>query len=483
MTSPPDLLPVRRQWIVAITLGEAATSTEEGNSPAEFPPAPLSNDDLARAIEKIAKRLAPRLQGDLAYSLVPDPVHRALGESLCESGHSLHLVVPGEKRLCISGNLGVIDSKAVTLNVPPIRGERDDHWGDCHCWLESVADIRIHIGRVNIRPESPKKPTVSIDPFTGKMEFSGFPQDDFLTDVEFEKTARYLHARSGTPTKLDEVEILASAVAKKSGPLFRFLQTGSLFLNLIPSFILALGALLLWMPNTVALWRFGAATAAAFFAIGLRRLATRRQWLAARAVAEICRSLLASNRILDPLFPPSARFLPRYATLARSLAIQHFQTHPPDPFAPLAFRDLYSQQRIAGQIKYYGDQSRVAKQRLRWIRGIFLVFTALSTIASTLALLSQLDLLPWLTDEMDKRWISGSAALAFPAIAAAAIGYLGVTESTRRAEYFADLADHLNQRKELLDCLESESAIAEAVRETEGILLEEVAGWLRRQVF
>jgi hypothetical protein len=456
---------------------------EADSSPPELPDHPLSPDDLARAIEKIKKRLAPRVQGDLAYSLVPDQVHRAFGEALCERGHSLHLVVPGEKSLCLSGDLGVICSKAVTLNVPPVRGDSSDHWVDCHGWLESVADIRIQIGRVLIRPESPKKPTVSMDPFTGTSEFSGFPKDDLLTDVEFEKTARYLHARSGTTTKLDEVKILASAVAKKSGPLFRFLQTGSLFLNLIPSFILALGAMLLWLPDTVALWRFGAATAAAFFAIGLRRVATRRQWLAARAVAEICRSLLASNRILNPLFPPSSRFLPRYATLARSLAIQHFQTHPPDPFAPLAFRDLYSQQRIGGQIEYYGDQSRVAKQRLRWIRGIFLVFTALSTVASTLALFSHLDLLPWLTQEMDKRWLSGSAALAFPSIAAAAIGYLGVTESARRAEYFADLADLLTKRKSLLDRLESESAITEAVRETEGILLEEVAGWLRRQVF
>ncbi|MCC6882895.1 MAG: hypothetical protein IT576_12140, partial [Verrucomicrobiales bacterium] len=368
-------------------------------------------------------------------------------------------------------------------NGPPVRGDGIDHWTDCLGWLEAVADIRIHIGRVFIRPESPKKPTVLIDPYTGKSEFTGFPREGVLIDAEFEKTARYLRSQSGTIETLDEVKILASSLARKSAPLFRFLQTGSLFLNLIPGFIVALGAMLVWLPDTVALWRFGAATAAAFFAIGLRRLATRHQWLAARAVAEICRSLLASNRILDPLFPPSARFLPRYATLARSLAIQHFQTHFPDPFAPLAFRDLYSQQRIGGQIDYYGRHSQVAKQRLRWIRGIFLVFTALSALASTLALLSQLDLLPWLTEEMDKRWISGSAALAFPAIAAAAIGYLGVTESSRRAEFFADLAALLTKRKALLDKLESESAITEAVRETEGILLEEVAGWLRRQVF
>ncbi|MCC6881014.1 MAG: hypothetical protein IT576_02585, partial [Verrucomicrobiales bacterium] len=121
MPSPPALLPVRRQWIVAITLGEAETRAEVAESAVEFLNQPLSPGDLTLAIEAIKEELTPRVRGDLAYSLVPDQVHRAIGESLCGRGHSHHLVVPGEKSLCLSGDLGVICSKAVTLNVPPVR--------------------------------------------------------------------------------------------------------------------------------------------------------------------------------------------------------------------------------------------------------------------------------------------------------------------------------------------------------------------------
>jgi hypothetical protein len=149
----------------------------------------------------------------------------------------------------------------------------------------------------------------------------------------------------------------------------------------------------------------------------------------------------------------------------------------------LKVRNHYVEDRLDGQIQYYEKHARSAQRRLRWIRGTFYLFTTLATISSSVALLCQVGWFPWMTAEVNDRWIAGFATVAFPALAAAALGYLSLTESSRRMGYYSEIASQLRGRRAVLTSLSSEASITEAIRDTEGMLLEEVAGWLRRQIF
>jgi len=207
--------------------------------------------------------------------------------------------------------------------------------------------------------------------------------------------------------------------------------------------------------------------------------------LSGRAIAEIYRSIQHSGEILDPLLPPSAAHLPRQASVARTLAIAHRRANGPRSIDTVGIRESYLAQRLEGgegQIAYYGGQARRAQKRRRRVKAIFRLATTLALLSTVVALVSLLGGLPG-TEAFNDRWVAGFASFAFPALAAAAVGYLGLSETTRRADYYAEMARALERQRDLLAALRSESAIKETIRETENLLLEEFAGWLRRQVY
>jgi hypothetical protein len=277
----------------------------------------------------------------------------------------------------------------------------------------------------------------------------------------------------------------AGVVADRCAPWFRFLESGSLFLNISPGIILTLGGIFLWMPETKAVWKLGAAFLATLAALGLKRVHSRRRWLSARALAEICRSLHHSGDILDPLFPPAAVHLPRHAALVRSLAVARAETTSEFEFDAVTLRDHYLKERLAGtegQIPYYGRQAKKACRRRKWVKGVFQTATLLALVSTGFAVASFTGLLPG-TEGFNDRWVAGVATYALPALAAAAIGYLGISETTRRAEYFAEMASMLERQRDILEKLQSRSSIKEAIRKTESLLLEEFSGWLRRRVY
>lgn len=480
-----------RYWIVALRFG---------GTPGE-PPAPTAARtegeppcELASLLGDALDGVRGRVEGEVVLAAVPDTRLAALLAD-CPGLPPLHLVVPigpDSFETCLSAPdrdseaLRRLVEAAASRSVPPGRGNSTADWRDCETWLDTITDLTIEIAPTTpglADPAPPDRPRILLDPATGSIRFEHFPPGGRLVDGELQRLVG--EAFGGNPPDDDfaEVKSLASRIANTTAPRFRFLQVGALLLNIAPGLLLATAAALAWQKKTTDIGKFTASLLAALAAIGLKRLGSRRRWLSARVIAEICRSVEASSEFLDPLFPPAARFLPRHAAVARSLTLSLGHPAPPDRRDLAAARDRYLQNRVMHQIRYYEGQARKACARRRFVRRLFYVATSLALVSTAAALLGHLVQIPWFPATVNERWIGKFATYFFPALAAASIGYLGIHESTRRADYYRELADRLHDRADLLARLTSESSITEAVREIESLLLEEVAGWVRRQVF
>ncbi|MEM9015939.1 MAG: hypothetical protein AAGC68_02915 [Verrucomicrobiota bacterium] len=414
-------------------------------------------------------------------------------ESLAAMGWTrpLHLIAPREGWKGASG--GVVTPEEtdcppiLSVNVQPGRGTTELDWDDCEVWLDSVVDRElIFNGEAKSSDDVVIHPTwfVSED---GQVIATHYPRDgeEKETDV-YEEVIRDVFGNDEVPEDLASLKIRAGEVASRHAPWFRFLETGSLFLNLSPSFIFAIAAALALGMRFMEISQFIAALLATLVALGLNRHRSRRCWLSARSLAEICRSLQNSGAVLDPLFPPAATHLPSHARLARSLAIHQAENPEEDDRSMTEFRDDYIENRLnakeGGQIDYFSRQSKKAYRRQRIAKIVFLVATILALVATILDLVLLIGDYPeW--KEINARFIAGFSAYTFPAIAAAAIGYLGLSETTRRADYYSEMVRRLKQQRATMGRLGSESSITEAVRETESVLLEEFAEWLRRRVY
>ncbi|MCB1064322.1 MAG: hypothetical protein KDN20_15570 [Verrucomicrobiae bacterium] len=441
---------------------------------------------------EVLEELKVRVDGELAFAVVPREPLIGLLERLGISV-PLHLVVPRE--VSSEGHVreahweGKLRNVAST-NVQPGRGDSEEDWDDCEAWLDEITEIEFWIDGssepgIETGGEVSERPVVRFAIDSGETVWQGFSSDEIIQDPVWNQVVDDLFGEGKVPEDLDEVMRRTNLMAGNSAPSFRFLESGSLFLNLSPSIILALGAALVWSATLTAILKFSAALLATLAALGLKQVRSCRRWLHGRTLAEICRSISHSGDILDPLFPPAAHHLPSYASFTRSFALAKAEAMPVIRPDAIGFRNLYLNSRLKGdkgQIAYYTEQARSARFRRRWIRGIFQVATVLALISTVFALASLLNWLPG-TESFNQRWVAGFATFAFPAMAAAAIGYLGLSETARRADYYEEIVRLLRNQEKILRRLRSEGSIMEAVRKTESLLLEEFSGWLRRRTY
>lgn len=462
---------MKRKWIVRVQLANEEV---------------VVDSDVAPAFRGAVEELRSRVSGELAFALVPNGKLSEVWKKL-DPKLPLHLVIPSETvpaENSFEGDWEFLSENAASTNIQPGRGRTKSDWKDCDAWLDSIAEIDLLLGDSAETISIGEEPTLFFR-LDGTAEFANFEENTPLSDAVFEQVADDVFGKIERSSDIEAISHRADAVAGRCAPWFRFLESGSLFLNISPGIILAVGGLLLWMPETKALWKFAAAFLATLAALGLKKVRSRRCWLSARALAEICRSIRHSGDILDPLFPPATDHLPSHAPIVRSVAIAHAEEILETGDETSAIRDRYLNQRLAGQegqIDYYSRQAKKARWRRKWVKGVFQIATILALVSTGVAVASLSGLLPG-SEAFTARWVTGVATFAFPALAAAAIGYLGISETTRRADYYAEMVRLLEQQRDILETLQSRSSIKEAIRKTESLLLEEFSGWLRRRVY
>lgn len=430
------------------------------------------------------------VKGSIEIALVPNSPLAASMLPILSERYPVHLIAPGEippSRTHAAFTKSVPQS-AASLNVQPGRGDSPEDWSDCHIWLHSIADILLQIGapvQENSPDIVPGKPTIYLTNSEITGDVSRFSPDAPVSDESFEKIISEISDRKPSFNSLEAVKSHASEKAKHHAPRARLYAASALLLNLSPSVIFGVGSAIKMAPGWLNLWGFAATLAAGIIAYLLSRLGAQRTWLTARALAEICRSLIASRGFLDPLFPPSAIHLPSFMSTARTFALFDCscRTELPGTGATADLRDHYINERIKGQIRYYTNEGNKAKRLEKSLKRWFYMVSALAVIANSAAMLFYMNSLPFVSEEINDRWISGFGAWVFPSFAAALIGFLSIHEVSRRSTTYFELADQLRLRIPILSNLKSESSITEAVREIENQLLEEVAEWFRGRAF
>ncbi|MEM6916769.1 MAG: hypothetical protein AAF491_09410, partial [Verrucomicrobiota bacterium] len=369
-------------------------------------------------LQEVLARIYAEEEGSFSFAMVPRPeAIRFLND--CQFSFPLHLVAPRESMWEEEGTSNATENlKIASVNVQPGRGATEADWSDCEVWLDTVADYDLVISEDGEVPATSEleRPTWVIGPEgIGKLSKPDPPTDEETKEEVrdgFEEVKRDVFGKKEIPDSMAEIKAAGRDVSARHAPWFRFLETGSLFLNLSPGIILAIAAVFCWESDQKAIGKFSAALLAALAAFGLSRHRSRRRWLSARTLSEVCRSLQHSSGILDPLFPPTAHHLPGHARLARTLAIHLAEKEQEDAESVIAFRDNYIYERLekerGGQIPYFSTQSKRALRRRRIVKTLFQVATLLSLAATATALGLVIVQKPeW--EAFNKQWIAGFA--------------------------------------------------------------------------
>jgi hypothetical protein len=208
-----------------------------------------------------------------------------------------------------------------------------------------------------------------------------------------------------------------------------------------------------------------------------------RDWVTARLVAELCRSVLAVRGLSGHLAYLREFHLPGCHELVRALNILHLRSARGGIAAPREFAERYLRERIGGgpdagpgaQIEHYGSRRATAFQRRGWLETAFYAFTVVALIFATLHALSPAD---GQFASAGQRIAHGIVPVLFPVLAAAAASWVSVLDLDRRAELYGTMVAFLRQQRHSVDqAKESEAILVRAVHRTEHGLLQEVVEW------
>ncbi len=316
-------------------------------------------------------------------------------------------------------------------------------------------------------------PTFTAHQFDGTL--------DSLTDERFEE----LNDLLGNPElSFEATNAPSRKVAERGKKFYEYLEESVLILSVIPIFIVAFAALIqkdevsttTIIEQASILLSFGLALFLAF-------QKAKDRWTRARAFREIRRSLMASLAWVDPIYPIQARYFPDERGIIRSLI---FAERISKPDFPAPDQENYLGQRLDdpkyGQIAFFSRSQVKAAKFDRIMKRVFIAATTISAIGAVITLGVHAGLIPdntgWLT-----RVFYSFTGLFFPSIVVIAMGLIGLKGISRQSGFYRVMAERLRQIRREFDVCEDEECFQELVVETECVLLEENADWVRRNEF
>lgn len=301
---------------------------------------------------------------------------------------------------------------------------------------------------------------------------------DDLHDGDFDQVNRALGDPEAT---LDALGRAAKDLAERK-KLYESLGSASLLTNLLPSMIGSAAVFLTTLPGLAQGLKHTMVLAGFAIALILWYVNTRIRWTEGRAVREVWRSLRDSLPWMDPARPLQGRFFPRYRGLVRSLIASDPTISSHRRTADVDRRKSYVTSRIDIQIGYFQGEADAAERKHAVIRFVYLAASCFSALCVLIGLALAAGIA---TDEGDilKRWFEDFGTSLFPAIAAWSLGYMGLAGTKRRARLYGLMVSRLIELRHEFSLRPDGETFANLVEETESVLLEEVAGWVRSNEF
>lgn len=301
---------------------------------------------------------------------------------------------------------------------------------------------------------------------------------DDLHDEDFDQVNRALGDPEAT---LEALGPAAKALAERK-KLYESLGSASLLTNLLPSVIGSAAVFLTTLPGLAQGLKHSVVLAGFVIALILWYVNTRIRWTEGRAVREVWRSLRSSLPWMDPVRPLQGRFFPRYRGLVRSLIASDPQTASHRGKADGDQRKSYVTSRIDVQIKYFQGEAESAERKHALIRFVYLAASFFSALCVLIGLAVTAGIAPD-RGEILKLWFQDFGTTLFPAIAAWSLGYMGLAGTKRRARLYRLMVSRLIELRHEFSLRPDGETFADLVEETESVLLEEVAGWVRSNEF
>jgi len=318
--------------------------------------------------------------------------------------------------------------------------------------------------------------------------FDGNPSS--LNDPDFERINRLL----GEPA-MDFASIgTAAQIKAKVKKHYEYLKEIVLICSLLPVALVAFSKLFANESDGIAVAQQILILTGFILTLTLWQTSLKNRWYEARAAREIWRSLHHSVFAIDAVAPVQARFFPQHRGLTRTLVqLAQRQSDPP----PALDAKRYLDKRIGGQFEFFEKNIREATRLHRLLRAVFLTTATISAICAVVMLLAHLGVFP----DAHLPWIERSfkkfGAALFPSISGASLGLIGLMGTARRSGFYAIMIEHLKaltiRFERLIDGPgsapleagdnECRQSLNDLIIETESVLLEEVAGWVRRNQF
>ena len=308
--------------------------------------------------------------------------------------------------------------------------------------------------------------------------FNGDPST--LEDADFESIREPLDDPEST---LDAVG--AAAKQKTSAKRwYEHLEESVLVLSLVPVTVVAFADLFIWQPTLAGIVEQATILIAFTFSLILWRTSLKTHWTEARTIREIWRSLDHSLNAVDPIHPVQAHYFPRHSGLIRTLIFHQQAIAEADHNTAIdKLRKTYIEQRIEKQKNYFDSRRTKASRLHRRLKLGFLIAAILSAICAVVTLLNHL--LVFGSDHADtiERIFQDFGAMLFPAVAAAFLGIIGLSGTSRRIGFYKIMLQRLAIIRREFDAANDLPTIESLISETESILLEEIADWARRNEF
>jgi len=331
--------------------------------------------------------------------------------------------------------------------------------------------------------------------------------DDFAsgTDAGLAEIKAIQHAADaehGIQKPLETVQSLMEFIDRGAkdwaGRLRRHLLGGSL-LHFVASLTAAVSAGIQktamgkWTPTGLAAIELALVLAAIGIMLWSHWKHAQARWLELRLATELTRGLVASSRLVDPLFPIATDHLPGWRRFCLSVGLTIWQdkaTRPSCADSPDAAqacleedKQHYMTQRINDQLHHY--QTYDPHKRHWWHGCAHIAGPATSVLAVVfivIALMHKVDQAMHSDAQHHdpKLWESllyYFLPIALPLIAGAIASLQSVTDAKRRAQVYPEMVERLRSAQQLLPALRTPTSLRRFVHRTEEILLDELVGW------
>ncbi len=206
----------------------------------------------------------------------------------------------------------------------------------------------------------------------------------------------------------------------------------------------------------------------------------QREWVTARLVAELCRSVLAMRGFRARLAYLTSFQLPDLDWLIQSLEILHLQAVPANRVGFRDFAKSYEESRVNVLIDFYETRAARAEMWHRVLESMFYGFSG-AALVSAFAYFSIQE--GWIGPLSGTEELAKIIPIGFPVMAAACAALISTLDLERRIERFRAMARFLEAQRECVRAATSETILARVVDRTEHALLQEIVEWFGKNTY